>query len=348
VLHGIDKFLDLDAKELPPTDLPPFSDPISSLLVEPEQPIEWAIEGIQPLGASGWRIAGPKVGKSWDMLQESYCLATAQPLYGRFLVPRKRKVFVIEEEDPRRRIKYRLRKIINAHGGVQPDDQYIRFSVKKGLRLDDPAWREVLEWEIKSFQPDFVYLDVFTRLHAKNINDAVEMGEIVLFLDRLNREYGCAIVILHHDRKNNAGGDEHNEIMGSRVLGGFAEATLFFSRTKEKGLLRVRIALKDEPDNGEFEPEFLIRLKDTDDGQSTMFEYAGQAAETEKSHKIRAEIRTLVVASPEPVTVANVAKAVHCSKPTARDHLNALVALGEIVRTGTHTHYYSKAETGGS
>ena len=209
--YGLDHFLDLEASELPPTDLPPFTEPISNLLTGPDEPIEWGIEGIQPLGSNGWRIAGPKVGKSWDMLEEAYCLVTGQLVYGHFSVPQSRKVMVIEEEDPRRRVKRRLQRIVHAHGGIQPSDGFFHYSVKKGVRLDDPQWREVLEWEIRSFRPEFVYLDVFTRLHAKNINDPEEMGEIVLFLDHLNREYNCTIIILHHTRKNSAGGDDHDE-----------------------------------------------------------------------------------------------------------------------------------------
>ena len=207
--------------------------------------------------ASGWRIAGPKVGKSWDMLEEAYCLATAQPVFGHFAVPRKFKVLVIEEEDPKRRIQRCLKRIIHGHGGLHPSDEFFRVSVKKGVRLDDPKWQEVIAWEIRSFRPDFIYADVFNRLHSKNINDAEEMSKIVLFLDEMNREYGCAFELLHHTRKNSAGGDDHDEIIGSRVLGGFAEGTLFFSRTKEKGILRVKVALKDEPEDGSFEPEFF-------------------------------------------------------------------------------------------
>ncbi|MCZ6625267.1 MAG: AAA family ATPase, partial [Deltaproteobacteria bacterium] len=217
-------------------------------------------------------------------------------------------------------------------GGIQPSDGFFHYSVKKGVRLDDPQWREVLEWEIRSFRPEFVYLDVFTRLHAKNINDPAEMGEIVLFLDHLNREYNCTIIILHHTRKNNAGGDDHDEIIGSRVLGGFAEATLFFSKTKEKGVLRVRVALKDEPEDGSFEPEFLIRLTDTPDQKGTQFEYLGVPPEKTASLELREKIKNFVLGRDKWVKVKEVAEGTGCSKPTARDHLDALTDLKVLAR----------------
>jgi hypothetical protein len=298
------------------------------------------------VGAHGWRIAGPKVGKSWDMLEEAYCLATGQAVYGHFTVPQRRKVIVIEEEDPRRRIRRRLRRLIRAHGGIPPDDAWFRYAVKQGVRLDDSAWQEVIEWEIRTFRPEFVYLDVFTRLHAQDINDQVAMTKIILFLDRLSREYGCAFIILHHDRKHPGGGDDHDEILGSRVLGGFGEASLFFARTKEKGVLRVKVALKDEPEDGHFEPEFLIRLTDTQDRQGTQFAYLGAPPERQALMALRDRVKDWVLGQPTWVSAKDVMQAFNCSKPTAREHLDALVDLGVLAReTRGQTYCYGPPAT---
>jgi AAA domain-containing protein/uncharacterized protein DUF3854 len=324
--EGLDAYLGLDVFAQPPTDIPPFLEPISTLLSAPEEPLEWGIEGMQPVGANGWRIAPPKVGKSWGMIEECYCLATAQPVYGHFRVPRQRRVMMIEEEDPKRRVKRRLERIINAHGGRAPSDEFFKVSIKKGFRLDEPKWREVFEFEIKSFMPEFCYLDVFNRLHVKDINDAQAMSEIVLFLDQLNRDYETAFIALHHDRKNGQGGDAHNEIMGSRVLGGFADATIFFARTKEKGVLRVSVALKDEPEAG-FEPEFLIRLTDTEDGHGTRFEYLGAVPEKQASNALREKIKAILEAATDWLTIKEVADAAKVSKNTAGEHLDALVDI---------------------
>jgi hypothetical protein len=327
VTRGRAAFLDLDAVELPPTDIPPFIDPISTLLNAPEEALEFGIFGIQPIGANGWRIASPKTCKSWDMLEEGYCLAAAQPLFGRFAVPKKRRVLIIEEEDPRRRLKRRLERVIHAHGGIAPSDEFLRYSVKKGFRLDDPKWREVLEYELKGFLPEFCYLDVFSRLHAQDQNDGKAMADIVLFLDTLNREYGTAFIILHHTRKNPQKNDAYDEIMGSRVLGGFADATMFFAKTKEKGVVRVSVSLKDEPEDGSFEPEFLLRLKDTEDGRGTLFEYLGAPADKRAESDLRNKLIAELDSSGDWRTVRQIAEALNITKPTARSNLNTLVDL---------------------
>jgi hypothetical protein len=164
------------------------------------------------------------------------------------------------------------------------------------------------------------------------VNNQEEMSKIISFLDRLQRDYGCAFPILHHTRKNNAGTDAYDEILGSRVLGGFAEATLFLTRTKEKGVIRVKVDLKDEPEDGSLEPEFLVRLRDTDDQQGTYFEYLGIPQEKKIASELREKIKAYVLGLEEPQKALDIGKAVGCTKRSARDHLVALVDLKVIAK----------------
>lgn len=329
---GIEAFNDLDVIELPPTDIAPFTTGISEFLAGPQEPLEWGIEGIQPLGANGFRIADPKAGKSWMVLSEAYCMSTGHDFCNHFRVPSRRKVIIIEEEDTRRRTRRRLERIIAAHGGVRPSDEFFRISVKKGLRLDNPQWQEVLEYEIDKFRPEFCYLDVWNRLHSKDINSAEDMSGIILFLDQLSREYSCAFIIVHHTRKSDGGGDKHNEIMGSRVLGGFSEATVFLKPTKTKGVVRVTVILKDEPEDGNFESEFEIQLIDTPDSTGTYFNYLGTPPERQASAELRERIKEYVLNSDHGLKIKEIAEAVGCGKTTAQEHLDVLFDLKVINR----------------
>ena len=124
--------------------------------------------------------------------------------------------------------------------------------------------------------------------------------------------------------------DDHDEIIGSRVLGGFAEATLFFARTKEKGVLRVRVALKDEPEDGSFEPEFIIKLADTPDQKGTRLEYLGMPPERTASLELREKIKTLVLGKNAKMTIKEVADAVPCSIQPPEMRIDAMSKrLGE-------------------
>ena len=326
--HSIDDLLGLEFSQLPATDLPPFTMTVSEMLTKSPTSIDWGIVGITPSGANGFRIGPPKVGKSWLTHEEIYSLSTGLPLYGHFDVPQKRRVLMIQEEDSHRRTAWRFQRLIHARGPV-PEDQYLRFAVKAGFRLDDPRWREVLEFEIRQFAPEFIYYDVFNRLHTLNINDAQEMGELCLYLDYLTRQYGVSNFINHHDRKangNNAG-DAHAEIMGSRALGGFSEATMFFAKEKEKGHLKVEVALKDEPEKG-FEPSFRLAITDTDDGHGTYLRYLGPTEEQVGNEELRVKIVDFVVGQVQPVLVSVVAKKFGVSVPYSRENLGYLADKG--------------------
>src|SRR5262249_7812436 len=331
--NGLDAFSELDVAELPPTDFPPFTSGVTAIFADKDdEKMQWIVKGVQPKGANSFRVAPPKVGKSWWMLDEAYCVSTATPLFGKFEVPQKRRVMVIEEEDNARRVRARLRRIISAHGGGMPEDEYFRFSIKNGFRLDDSKWMEALSWELKIYKPDIVYMDVFSRLHALNINSQEEMASIVLQLDALCREHGCCFAINHHDRKNGDKTDQYNEIMGSRVLAGFSDATIFLARTPERNVLKVTVSLKDEPEDGSFEPEFLLRLADTDDLKGTRYEYLGVAPDRQASAELRDKVLAFVMASEEWVTRKQVADGVRCSKPTAAENLDILADIRALER----------------
>src|SRR5207249_1632235 len=90
VRRGVDGLYQLEAFELPPTDVAPPAEPISTILIGEDEPLEWGIENIRPIGTSGWIIAAPKVAKRWVMLEEAYCMATGQSVSGQFRVPQQR------------------------------------------------------------------------------------------------------------------------------------------------------------------------------------------------------------------------------------------------------------------
>lgn len=343
--YGIDAFHNLDLREFPP----PISFSVSApeFMAGEDEPLEWGIEGILPLGSSGFIISSPKTGKSFLMLYMAYCLTTGAPFLDKFRVPRKRKVLIIEEEDSKRRTRRRLRRIINSTVRKHiPDDLYL--SVKTGFKIDDPLWINQIERELERFRPDVVFIDVFNRVHLSDINNARDMARIVDTLDELIRKYNVTFLILHHDRKSQAGrwaSDNFDKIMGSRVLGGFSETTIFLTPLKEKGLIKVKLVLKDEPEGAKFIPEFLIKLTNTLGGAGTYFEFLGVPKEKQVTVELREKIKNFVLGQDEPVTAKQVGDGVGCSKPTARENLNTLADLKLIGRIiGGRTHLFCSLE----
>lgn len=200
------------------------------------------------------------------MLEEAACLALARDVCGRFAVPQRRRVLILEEEDSPRRTQRRLRAILRGHG-FDPDaapmheelDAWLRLSVWSGFTLDDPAWVAQLEAEIAAFRPAVVYLDALRKVTARDLNKASEASAVLAVLDDFRRRYGCVFRIVHHYRKIQGfrAGRGSQEMAGSYVLGAWSENSLFFEPIGRKhGAVRVEIQSKDAPP----QPGFTLRM----------------------------------------------------------------------------------------
>src|SRR5260370_18414611 len=99
------------------------------------------------------------------MLYEALCLALRRMVLGKFEVPVRRRVLVIEEEDPPRRVRDRVNALLRGLD-LDPDDQavrddldqWFRIEVWSGFSLDDAGWRAKLDQTIQTFKPAVVAL----------------------------------------------------------------------------------------------------------------------------------------------------------------------------------------------
>ena len=76
--------------------------------------------------------------------------------------------------------------------------------------------------ELKGVQPEFVILDVFNILHGADENDNTEMRRVLEELNRLQREVGCSIGVVHHFNKT-AEGSLTQRLRGAGAIAGWAE-----------------------------------------------------------------------------------------------------------------------------
>lgn len=251
----------------PVTDPPPavFFRPISELLAMPEVEPDWLVDQLFTVASNGWVAAEPKVGKSWVVLELAYALSTGQPFLGRFAIKQPRRVLYVQEEDSLQRVLRRLKKIIKGDPlRDDPSDDFWRWSIRQGFKLDNPVWIEMLRQEIESFSAEVVILDVFNRLHGAKENDQQEMTAILNTLISLSTRYGCSFIVVHHNRKPQQGDDAraNQMIRGSGVLAGWAECSLYLKRSKDKDTIIVTPESKDSPEID----DFTVSLTDTDNG----------------------------------------------------------------------------------
>lgn len=214
------------------------------------------IEGVIPSEGCGWIAGEEKLGKSFYALEEAICLALGLPVCGKFNVPERQRVLFIEEEDSPRRVKDRIDALLRGHGKDPDDpsvraelDKWFRVAVWKSFSLDDPDMLLSLVKTLEEFKPRVVYLDALRKMTTRDLNSQQEASKLVNMLDDLRRRHGCVFRILHHYRKGQAHGRMargSQEIIGSFVLGAWAEVSLFFEPIgRQAGVAKVQVQTKD-------------------------------------------------------------------------------------------------------
>lgn len=250
------------------------SESLRDLLSEAEEPVDWLVDSLFAAKTIGYIAGDGKVGKSWLSLYLALCMSTGRSVFGQFDVPKKRKVLLIQEEDSRGMVKNRIDAIIAGNGLKKPETDDFRCLIRTGFKLDQESGPKLLERELMTHRPDVVIIDVFSKVHSLNENDAVDMSKIMSVLEGARRVHGCAVIVLHHFRKSTGMGQSRKGsqmLRGSTLLSGWAENSLFVTSSGKDR--RVEIESKFTS----LDP-FIYAFEDVKDGSKGMrFTYKGDA-----------------------------------------------------------------------
>jgi hypothetical protein len=81
-------------------------------------------------------------------------------------------------------------------------------------------------------------LDPLVRLHGIDENHAGEVAELLAYFRSLQRELNLAVVLVHHTRKNAAGGASAGlGLRGSSDIHAFGDSNLYLRRTSDRLML---------------------------------------------------------------------------------------------------------------
>lgn len=310
-----------------------FLRPISELLAMPEVEPDWMVDQLFTVGSNGWVAAEPKVGKSWTVLELVYALSTGNPFLGRFAVKQPRRVIYIQEEDSIQRVLRRFKKLLKGDPSRHPpSDDYLRWSVRVGFKIDSQAWIDRLRQELMNYPAEVVVLDVFNRLHGLEENKQADMTRLLNTLMEFNRIFGCAFIVVHHNRKPQAGSEAraNQMIRGSGVLAGWGECSLYLRRSKEKDTIIVTPESKDAPEMD----DFTIVLRDQENG-GIVLEMGEMVAQERVSVADAETIRAVLEVTDRGVgaTARIIADALGKDRTTVYKRLTKLVEAGYLTAT---------------
>jgi hypothetical protein len=99
------------------------------------------------------------------------------------------------------------------------------------LRLDrDPHRTRLLE-TAKRLRPRLLLLDPLVRLHGIDENNAGEVAGLLAYFRQLQRQLDLSVVLVHHTRKNAAGGAASGQgLRGSSDIHAFGDSNLYLRR----------------------------------------------------------------------------------------------------------------------
>lgn len=113
--------------------------------------------------------------------------------------------------------------------------------------------------------PDIVIFDPFAWFHAKEENSTPDMTIVCGQLDRLRREHGCAVIVVHHQSKSGLVQNTGHRMRGSSVLAGWYETLIsmdWVDKRACKGPREITFELRngEAPDmlTADFNPKYNV------------------------------------------------------------------------------------------
>jgi hypothetical protein len=111
----------------------------------------------------------------------------------------------------------------------------------------------------KRIRPRLLLLDPLVRLHSVDENNATAVAELLAYFRSLQRKLDLSVVLVHHTRKNAAGGVAAGQgLRGSSDLHAFGDSNLYLRRSRE------RLVLSNEHRAAPASPSVYLDLVTTD------------------------------------------------------------------------------------
>jgi hypothetical protein len=280
--------------------------------------VEYAVEGLLPLGGTAVLAGRPKGGKSTLALSLALAVARGEPFLGR--ESRKGTVLYLALEGAPHGWKDLLRRL----GVTERDDLLICIGRAPEAAI---AW---LREEIEKHKPLLVIVDTMQRLlRVKDGNDYATGSNATDAVIELARLANASLVMLHHSGKTQRT-EIVDEVMGSTAWAAAVDTVLVLRRSE-----RCR-TLASEQRFGENLPETVLSM----DSATCRISEGGTKADADRKttrEAIVAFLRQQAEADPEqPFTDEPAIEAGVGGRTKAqREALREAVAAGEIERIGT-------------
>jgi hypothetical protein len=324
-----------------------------------EEP-RWLIENIWTADSHGLIAGEPKTNKTTVALALALSVASGKPFLGQYPVGVTGPVLMVQEENAPWMMQDRLRKLASYYGLLGkseahvrkasagalgkvsvdldfPDDLPLKLLNNYGFDLALEEHREMLEAEVEAWAPKLLVLDpLYLILGGTDENSSQSLRPFLQWLMQLRYKYGCAVMVVHHFRKQQIGGAvvrPGQRILGSSTLHGWVDSALYLSARDEvrDGWVSVSV----EREFRSMAPQKPLELA------LSMSQPGGLTMEVElNTYSVEQVIRDMVAAEPG-ITVTKLAEHFKMHRQTMLARIRG-GTLGLSVETGKqgrgHSH----------
>ena len=284
----------------------------------------WLVE--QLWGASSVGVIGgaPKCSKTWLGLDLALSVATGTACLGKYAVPEAGPVLVYLAEDALPVVRERVEGMAR-HRGLDLDRVEIHVITAPILRLDRDPHRMRLFETAKRLRPRLLLLDPLVRLHGIDENQAGEVAGLLAYYRSLQRRHDLSVVLVHHTRKNAAGGVAAGQgLRGSSDLHAFGDSNLYLRRTRE------RLVLSSEHRAAPASPPVYLELVATN-AQTTHLEVIAEL-DDDRRRSLQEQVLALL-AKGAVLTRVKLRDALSVKNERLGDALQSLERAGRVRRT---------------
>jgi hypothetical protein len=197
----------------------------------------WLVKELWGARSVGVIGGAPKCAKTWLGLDMALSVATGTACLGKYIVPEPGPVLVYLAEDALPVVRERIEGMAR-YRGLDLGPVEIHVITAPVLRLDRDRDRTRLCETTRQLRPKLLLLDPLVRLHGIDENHAGEVAGLLAYFRSLQREFDLSVLLVHHTRKNAAGGVAAGQgLRGSSDIHAFGDSNLYLRRTREQLVL---------------------------------------------------------------------------------------------------------------
>lgn len=216
--------------------------------VEADFPINWLVEGLLPEAGMMLLTGFPGTGKTQLSTQLCAEVATGSPSFiGWPLADNEpRKVLLLSLEMGPAPLHHFMVTIGEHYPNKLKLNSNLRLApLGTAVHLDTPPGQKWLESKLEAEQPALLVIDSLQLSISKEMTDEQAAKDLMHYLATVRRRFGCAVVMIHHNRKKSAEAKQKDitqlsDMYGSIFFAANADAVISLDkRDEETGELSV-------------------------------------------------------------------------------------------------------------